>query len=534
MFKLAVVGGPAKGKSYMLRDGETSVGRVEGNDLVLQSTKVSKKHCVLVVNNASVTVKDAGSSNGTFVNGVLTKLKAIRPGDRVSVGEYVLELVKIEAPRAKPMPGNVVPIHGGPVGMQASGAMSGGAASATNAALPSNDAPPQDLKEKVIFYFEKYILNFVYNLNEKHEWHVMMAGMLAILTVAAVVVSVYPLVERVSEKLGNEAAGRALVLARQMVDRNAPAVFERQEAKMDISYVEKEPGVTGAYIIDMDQRVMAPGRKLNQSIGDPTEAVFATQATRFFYDHEQHERFVRVYGDIVAVSVPLRVFNSGAGKNVVMAVGLVYFDRSLVLIDSGTEMLSYVQGLILAAIFTVMIFFSLYRLTLRPLVYLNEQIDQVLKGNAQTVEKKFKMEEINPLIDVVNAALQRAAQGGPNSMSSGADDGLELAKFIGSRLEGGGGLMIFDGEKRIQVWTPFIEEMTSIRADGAIGQEVGAVARDAAFGAFVEDLFQRAPFAGSEPIGDMLEFSGTQYQLDILATGSPGAVKSYVIAARRA
>ncbi|MBI3558458.1 MAG: FHA domain-containing protein, partial [Deltaproteobacteria bacterium] len=329
MFKLTVVGGPAKGKSYQLREGgETSVGRVDGNDVVLTSQKVSKKHCVLVVSNSSVTVKDAGSSNGTFVNGILTKLKIIKPGDRVSVGEFVLELVKVDPPKPKALPSNVIPMNpGGLPGMGASGPAGGQAGGTLGQGVPVVAAPPQNLVEKVKFLFEQNVINFVYNLNEKHEWHAMMGGMFGLLVIAGAIAAVYPVLDHVDEKLTNETAGRALLLARQMVDRNAGFIFDKQDAKIDIGYVEKESGVMSTYIIDMDQRVLAPGRLLNQSISDADQGVFASKAVKAFHDNEAKERMVIPYGNMVAAAVPLRIFSAAAGKNVTVAVGLVYFDK---------------------------------------------------------------------------------------------------------------------------------------------------------------------------------------------------------------
>ncbi len=94
MYRLTVVAGSNRGSAFALQDGETSLGRQAGNTIVLPSSKVSKKHCVLVTDTSGVVVKDQGSSNGTFVNGILTKVKRLVPGDRVSVGDFVLELTK--------------------------------------------------------------------------------------------------------------------------------------------------------------------------------------------------------------------------------------------------------------------------------------------------------------------------------------------------------------------------------------------------------------------------------------------------------
>jgi hypothetical protein len=528
MFKLTVVGGPAKGKSYAMHDGENSVGRVDGNDVVLQSQKVSKKHCVLVVDNTGVQVKDAGSSNGTFVNGVLTKAKAIKPGDRVSVGEYVLELVKIEAPKPRLA---VVPAGGMPAAPGHTGMTLAPATGASS--VPDAAAPPKNLQEKVKFYFETYVINFVYNLNEKHEWRAMMGAMFVVLIVASAILSVYPVIDRVDEKLSNEAAGRAFLLARQMVDRNTQFLFERVESKVDVGYIEKEPGVLSAYITDMDGRIIAPARKMNQNLTEANEAAFSALSRAKFNESETRERFSHMYENMVAVAVPLRVFNQAAGKNTTVAAGLVFFDPQQVMFDSGTEALAYAQALILSAIVGIIIFFSLYRLTLRPLNALNEDIDQVLKGNATSVNKKFKMEEIGPLIDVVNAALQRASGGGASGGGTNPEEVIAMLKFTADRMAGVG-MALLGGDKKILHWNATMEEFTAIRADGAIGNEVSNVARDAAFGAFIDDLLSKAPLAGQDPVGDDFEFSGTQYKLECLAFGAPGAIAVYAITAKKA
>lgn len=541
MFKLVVVGGPTKGQSYQVKDGENSIGRVGGNDIVLQSQKVSKKHCVLVVNNKDITVKDAGSSNGTFVNGVLTKLKKLVAGDRVSVGEYVLEVRAAEASRPMPVAG--LPMSGGPMGGNVlpfpggsaiTGAINVGAAPGAGPSVPKADAPPANLQEKVKFYFEKYILNFVYNLNEKHEWNVMMAGMFGVMTIASAVLAVYPIVERVNDKLQNEAAQRALLLARQIVERNAAYVYEKMEARTEVQFVEKEPGVKAAYLVDIEGRIMAPGRKINQYLNDATESAFSSVARAAFSDRDSVERIVRHYGDIVAVSVPLKLFNQSTGKNVPVAASLVFFDRGIIVLDSGTEALIYIQAAIMIAIIAVVIFFSLYRLTLRPLTALNDDIDTVLKGNAVVVDKRFKMQEIEPLIDIVNAALQRVSGGGGGGASAdNSDDVASLLKFAAGRMVGAG-MLLFSADKKVLYVSPFMEEIAGFRNDSSIGSEISNVARDAAFISFVDDMLARAPINSGDPVADEFEFSGTSYRLECMAYGSGGAAKVYAITAVKA
>lgn len=537
MYKLMVVGGPSKGTSYPIRDGENSIGRVAGNDIVLSSQKVSKKHCVLVVNNDQISVKDAGSSNGTFVNGVLTKLKRLVAGDRVSVGEFVLEVRVAERPQQAvalvsdtsnviPFTGHGLPITGAPIT----------SSTPIDAGVPKAEATPQTLQEKIKFYFEQYVINFVYNLNERYEWRVLMASMFVVITVVGAVLSVYPVLDRVRSKLMNEATYRALLMARQIVERNAAHIYGQTESKTDVAFIESEIGVKSAYLLDMDGRIIAPARKLNQHLSESPEGAFSAAARAAFAEKVSSERYVRGYGDLVAVAVPMRVFNQSTGKNDAVALGVVFFNRAMIVFDEGTEMLSYIQGVILSGIIAVIIFFSLYRLTLRPLLALNDDIDQVLKGNAAVVNKKYKMEEIDPLIDVVNSALQRAAAsaGGVGSLASSDqvsfDDLVATLKFASEHMSTAG-MIVFSADRRIMHLNPYMEEVTGMRNDSSRGSDIGSAARDSAFVSFVEDILSRSTGSTGEVMSEDFEFSGTTYRMECIAVGQSGAVRGFVLTA---
>lgn len=61
-----------------------SVGRVQGNSIVLPKPNVSKRHATIVARDGHVTVVDLKSTNGTYVNGRrISTLKDIGPDDRV-------------------------------------------------------------------------------------------------------------------------------------------------------------------------------------------------------------------------------------------------------------------------------------------------------------------------------------------------------------------------------------------------------------------------------------------------------------------
>src|ERR1700674_968438 len=76
--------------------GETSVGRTEGNDVILNHPSVSRKHARIEPRSDKWWIIDLKSTNGVKVNGELVTESPIRSGDKILVGSVQLE--------AKPQP----------------------------------------------------------------------------------------------------------------------------------------------------------------------------------------------------------------------------------------------------------------------------------------------------------------------------------------------------------------------------------------------------------------------------------------------
>ncbi len=75
---------------FPLRLEESAIGRLPENDVVLASTRVSRRHAVVRKKADGVELVDVGSSNGTKRNGEALRARspaALTPGDRIELAE---------------------------------------------------------------------------------------------------------------------------------------------------------------------------------------------------------------------------------------------------------------------------------------------------------------------------------------------------------------------------------------------------------------------------------------------------------------
>ena len=87
--KLRVVGGRFSGHTIQVSRGKLLIGRAEDCDLRPESEFVSGYHCVLLLDEYTLRVRDLCSKNGTLVNGrrIGTGVTILLHDDMVSIGE---------------------------------------------------------------------------------------------------------------------------------------------------------------------------------------------------------------------------------------------------------------------------------------------------------------------------------------------------------------------------------------------------------------------------------------------------------------
>jgi len=96
---LTIIGGNETdfGKHFILEKARTVLGRSKTADIPILDGKISKVHCEIDVSRSGaaieqISIRDLDSTNGTYVNNESVSQVALKAGDKVQIGDTVLQL----------------------------------------------------------------------------------------------------------------------------------------------------------------------------------------------------------------------------------------------------------------------------------------------------------------------------------------------------------------------------------------------------------------------------------------------------------
>ncbi len=97
--QLRIISGPFAGERIPVHQAKFIVGREQDCQFRPDSEFVSRHHCVLLLDEYALRVRDLGSKNGTFVNGRRISGEVIlQHDDMISLGELTMQVDLVGAP----------------------------------------------------------------------------------------------------------------------------------------------------------------------------------------------------------------------------------------------------------------------------------------------------------------------------------------------------------------------------------------------------------------------------------------------------
>ncbi len=85
---LEILSGPYAGERFEMSEGSFTLGRDPKCDIFLSNMTVSRHHATITIDGAGAKIVDAGSLNGTWVDGSVVDEAQLQPGTRVQIGTF--------------------------------------------------------------------------------------------------------------------------------------------------------------------------------------------------------------------------------------------------------------------------------------------------------------------------------------------------------------------------------------------------------------------------------------------------------------
>ena len=491
MLELRIVkGSSGVGQTVPLFPGRSlTIGRAETCDVRLVSPGISKAHCrVSCLPGSRVEVEDLGSSNGTLVNGVLVKKHLVRPGDMISLHDFVLE-VAIKAPEQFAEAAEAkIDVMATPV-------------------TSSARAQSMTLAEKVDAFLGSNIYPLADGLGQKIDVRLLVGGFFLIWSVLIVVFTISPMSDRANQKVMRESTQVAQLYARQLVRVNLEAVVEQRYrdliTELD-SRPGQTPGIVRAVILDSSKaQILAPADLLGKSL--PNQ--YAVNAIQKEEEAVQFDKRGFAY-----VSAPIKIgMQEGGGvRNKVVAVAFVEYDAEGAQFTLASLVDQAVNSLLYAILLSLLFLVFVYRWINGSVSVTTDRLDAAIRSGESSLAPPVSWPALAALCEQISFVMAKAGNGA--SSMGGGDSGWASA---GVRVSGTAAAA-FDSSLTVLDWNAKMERVIGIRANMAIGSHISQASRDVAFESTIRELSLQAQASPWNAASKAIEFSGIPYTINMI------------------
>lgn len=499
MLELKVIKGPVSSfASFPISSGKSfTIGRSEDCQIRLASTGISKKHCVLtVVSSSRVEVEDLGSSNGTYINGLLIKKHIMGPGDTLSVHSFVLQLKK-SAPNVEQS--------------QAEDILSNNFMDPSNTIDGDSVRGEEQFSDKIEQWLDVNVYPLADKLSRQVDIRLLNVIAIAIWTFIVTILSLLPFKDIANDRARDESVEVARLFARQIVRLNHRAVIE-QRYKDLIADLDAQrgqtPGVIDALILDVvNGQILAPTERLGQPISK--EMYYAQIALSKNAEHVSiDESNKRAY-----VSIPIKVGTSEGNKTVAAAyVEYSYVDGQFTFSNLVDQL---VNSLLYALVLSGLFFIFVYRWTDGSLRRLAIATENALQKGSTSLDINIQWPALQKVSQEIGFCLTKAIEGNEDTtgISSGGNRGEWAIAAVKNTIKAAAA---FDETLTVLAWNTSMAKIIGIQEQMALGADISQASRDIAFETAVRELSEDAQQQKWTSVSRSIDFSGRSYKISMV------------------
>lgn len=473
--KFEILYGGSVVQSLDLGNGSYKIGRAPECEIQLKSSQISKKHALLIIKGDKVAILDTGSANGIFINGVLVRKQRILRGDDVVIADHKLRLVTGPSAESR-VPGSFVSDGNLAVQQQA-----------PEPAAPLLEMAPQ---EKILLLMDQRVLQPFYKVMQMFDWRVILATILGVTLVLSVLLSVIPIFRWGRMIAQREAITRAHTVLAQVVRENYRILTKTSDyARLTVEAAEVEKGILNIIIVEpKNGTLLAPAKLFNTSLTGIYELIALKKISTENLESVELEREDGTF----IVGQPIYLYRP---DKTLAAVVLASFQLEESLYATWDPL---VEAALLSILLSLIAYYLIFKMISYPILKMQEQLDQALKGEEVSVTCEVQSEELDGLARNINFTLSRLKQvagAGMGAAIQATDHEAEWDSYHKTIQEmaqaTSDALLVLDRDKRVKFVGQALEDLIGLRPQYAIGQNISEACRDTSFAGTAIELVDR-------------------------------------------
>lgn len=528
MWILRFLNGPLAGQIVPLTKESTLLGRAPGCDVKIPSPNVSKEHTRIELFDDKLIVTDAGSRNGTFINGVKVRSSKARNGDKIGLHDIFIEVQKVPDSWAArfqspyPQYGMPMPYYGNAAYQMNPDAMA--QMPPDGGEVPSNDFFGSKVPRWTRLaqeYVDQVVMPGLYKLPEMFDFKWVLAGFMAAFIILVTALSTIPLMRILRASIQEESQQHAMTIATTLARVNMPALAQGQDSSVSVEIATSRPGVSKAFIIsNVDGNVIAPPNMA----GTYPDLPYINEGRKL-----DKESVNQVSDTSIVAMYPVRVYNSETGAQAITHWAVVFYDMSSLAVDNGQVLSLFITTLFISLVLGLILFFFLYKLVEYPIRSMNIQLDTALKEGQETVSVTYQFPAIQLLASNVSSALTRAvngSEGGGGNRALEHDRNREITNLV--ELVGFAAMGIRAADLTIAAVNQAFEQRIGTQSAQLTTMTVNEI-NDQALKLSIKDLTERVDQNPDEMATNELEFNGLNFNIVMQAVFGTSKIAYYLV-----